>query len=249
MSSRLPQHANTELLSAYLDDEVGLVEARALESHLESCDACRARLRGLRGVVHQLSALERPAPPPWLITQVRREVLYTPKESVWARLGRALMQVPFAAPAASMLVSVTFMVLLFSSFGGGIVKQGLPGLANYPGPVEEPKADPNQQMIEATSEVAGRKFVRHEDDDVWNAWLYSTAGPAASAASAEQPVKNVWVEQGLPSSTTPIARIDARSPQGRALLAHEPDLGYLLADGSRVVMRYQRETLELRSGA
>jgi hypothetical protein len=245
MSPRLPQHANTELLSAYLDDEVGLVEARALESHLESCGACRARLRALRGVVHQLSALERPAPPPWLITQVRREVLYTPKESLWARLGRSLMQVPFAAPAASMLVSVTFMVLLFSSFGGGIVKQGLPGLANYPGPVEELKADPNQEVIEATSEVAGRKFVRHEDDDVWNAWLYATAGPAASA---DQPVKNVWVEQGLPDHA-PIARVDARSPQGRALLARDPDLGYLLADGSRVVMRYQRETLELRSGA
>jgi len=248
MNARVSPHAKTELLSAYLDDEIGLVEARALESHLESCDDCRARLRALRGVIHQLSALERPAPPPWLITQVRREVLYKPKESVWARLGRALMQVPFAAPAASMLVSASFVVLLFSSFGGGIVQQRLPGLANYPGPVEEPKADPNQQLIEATSEVAGRKFVRHEDDDVWNALLYATAGPAVSAASAEQPVKNVWVEQGLPDHT-PIARVDARSPQGRALLARDPDLGYLLADGSRVVMRYQRETLELRSGA
>ena len=93
--------------------------------------------------------------------------------------------------------------------------------------------------------MAGRKFVRHEDDDVWNAFLYSTAGPTASDG---EEVRNVWVEQGL-SEGAPAAQIDARSPQGRALLARDPDLGYLLADGSRVVMRYRRETLELRSGA
>ena len=125
-------HADTELLSAYLDDEVGLVEARALESHLESCDACRARLRELRGVVYQLSGLDRPSPPPWLITQVRRQVLYEPKESLWVRLGRSLLQLPLAAPAASMLLSATFVVLLFSSF-----PKGLPGLVTYPGPVED----------------------------------------------------------------------------------------------------------------
>jgi hypothetical protein len=233
-------HASTELLSAYLDDEVGPVEGRVLESHLESCEECRTRLRALRGVVYQLSGLERSAPPPWLVTQVRREVLYKPKESVWARLARSLQRVPlpFAVPAASMLLSATFMVLVFSLFQGR-----LPGLANYPGPVEELKTDPDQLFIEATTEVAGRKFVRHEDDDVWNAYLYTTAGPAAAGEEG----KTVWVEQGLPAHA-PVARVDARSPEGRALLARDPDLGYLLADGSRVVMRYQRETLELRSG-
>ena len=58
------------------------------------------------------------------------------------------------------------------------------------------------------------------------------------------------MEQGLTPGPAPQESIDARSPEGRALLARYSDLGYLLADGSRVLMRYRRgETLELRSGA
>jgi putative zinc finger protein len=242
-------HPNTELLSAYLDGEVALVEARAIESHLATCDACRGRLRGLRGVVHQLSALERPAPPPWLMAQVRREVLYAPKESVWMRLSRAFLQLPLApvASALSVALSGSFVLLLFSFIGGGPGSQALSNLATYPGPVEAAvQPDPDFVIIETTSEVAGRKFVRQEDDGVWNAFLYDTVGPSGPAVT-EGGVRNVWVEQGLPDRT-PRARVDARSPEGRALLARYSELGDLLADGSRVLMRYQRETLELHGG-
>ncbi len=41
----------------------------------------------------------------------------------------------------------------------------------------------------------------------------------------------------------------ARSPAGRALLAKFSDLGVLLADGSKVVLRDNRETLELWNGS
>lgn len=248
MSLRRTRHPDVELLSAYLDDEVPLVEARALESHLQTCLACRGKLRELRGVVHQLSGLERPAPPPWLLTQVRREVLDKKPESVWRRLGAAFLQLPFATPLASafsVVFSAGSLLLLFSLIGGNLGQDGLTRLATYPGPVEELKSDPNFVLIETTSEVAGRTFVRQEDRDVWNYFVYETAGQTESDGRE----RTVWVEQGLTPSGAPKA-IDARSPEGRALLARYADLGYLLADGSRVLMRYRRgETLELRSGA
>ncbi|MEA2693495.1 MAG: hypothetical protein QOJ16_2882 [Acidobacteriota bacterium] len=245
---RHPLHPDAELLSAYLDDEVGLVEARGLESHLQTCDACRAQLRQLRGVVHQLSGLDRPSPPPWLVSQVRREVLYQKKESFWARLGSGFLQLPLATPVASafsVLLSVGCLLLLFSAIGKGLGSGALSSLATYPGPVEAPKSDPNFVVTETTSEVAGRTFVRQEDKALWDYVLYDTAGQTESAGRE----RTVWVEQGLMPGPAPQASIDARSPEGRALLARYSDLGYLLADGSRVVMRYQRATLELRSGA
>jgi hypothetical protein len=241
------RHPDLELLSAYLDDEMGLVEARKLEFHLQTCDDCRGKLRELRGVVHQLSALERPAPPPWLMAQVRREVLDRKRESFWRRLGSAFLQLPAATPVASafsVLLSASCVVLLFSFIGGSLGLGDLSSLATYPGPVEA-KNDPNFILTETTIDVAGRTFVRQEDKDLWNYVLYDTAGQT-EATDRSRPV---WVEQGLATDHAPLASIDAKSPEGRALLARYRDLKDLLADGSRVVMRYQRETLELRSGA
>ena len=245
LTGRRP-HPDIELLSAYLDDETGRVEASELKSHLQTCDACRGRLRELRGVVHQLSGLDRPAPPPWLLAQVRREVIDRQRESFWRRLGSGFLQLPFATPVASafsVLLSASCVVLLFSFIGGSLGLHDLSGLATYPGPVEA-KYDPNFVLTETTIDVAGRTFVRQEDKDLWNYVLYDTAGQTESADRS----RPVWVEQGL-TDHAPLASVDAKSPEGRALLARYRDLGDLLADGSRVVMRYRRETLELRSGA
>src|SRR6185369_14843220 len=113
-------------------------------------------------------------------------------------------------------------------------------------PVEVPKSDPDFIVTQTTSEVAGRTFVRQEDDDLWKYLVYDTAGQTESAGQE----RTVWVEQGLTADPAPQEKsVDARSPEGRELLARYADLGYLLADGSRVVMRYQRATLVLRRGA
>ena len=58
---------------------------------------------------------------------------------------------------------------------------------------------------------------------------------------------DVWVQKGL-EGEVPAARVSAQSPQGRELLARYSDLGLLLADGSRVVLRYRLETVELSQG-
>jgi intracellular sulfur oxidation DsrE/DsrF family protein len=55
---------NAELLDSYLDNELGLPEALALEQHLQACARCTGaleRLRALRGALRRHAALE-PAP-------------------------------------------------------------------------------------------------------------------------------------------------------------------------------------------
>jgi hypothetical protein len=68
-----------------------------------------------------------------------------------------------------------------------------------------------------TSEVAGREFI----------WTDSG-----------------WIQKGL-EGQTPVTRVEAGSPQGRALLTRYSDLEFLLADGSPVVLRYNLETVEI----
>lgn len=79
-------------------------------------------------------------------------------------------------------------------------------------------------LPQTTSQVAGREFV----------WTELGTG-------------DVWVQRGL-EGEVPEARVSAQSPQGRELLAKYSDLGLLLADGSRVVLRYGLETVELSKG-
>ncbi|MFL6234313.1 MAG: hypothetical protein ACJ76N_14365, partial [Thermoanaerobaculia bacterium] len=55
-----------------------------------------------------------------------------------------------------------------------------------------------------------------------------------------------WIQKGL-EGQTPVARMDAGSPQGRALLTKYSDLQLLLEDGSPVVLRYDLETVEIRN--
>ena len=86
----------------------------------------------------------------------------------------------------------------------------------------------------------------------------STSCPATTAegtttsqvAGREFVLKNsVWVERGL-EGQQPEEHIEARSPEGRELLSRfSEELGFLLEDGSRVVLRYRQATLELSAGS
>jgi Putative zinc-finger len=217
-----PKHATTELLSAYLDHEIDLVKARALEAHLETCLSCRRRLSELQSVVGSLGRLEREAPPPWLGQRVRH-AMSSPRPSLWERFARPLLQVPRRSPIGSTLSMAVALGILLLGASAGEQRRGLPGIASYPGPAPYP-----DHPIPTTIVVAGRTFV-------------------LSRAFPLREDEDVWVEQGL-LGRRPEARVRVTSPEGRALLARYQDLGYLLADGSRVVMRYRRETLELSAG-
>jgi hypothetical protein len=95
------------------------------------------------------------------------------------------------------------------------------GLPPAPRPGQEVvTVEPGAQLgPPTTSEVAGRKFFWTDDG---------------------------WIQKGL-EGQTPVARVDAGSPRGRALLTRYSDLQLLLKDGSPVVLRYDLETVELRN--
>jgi hypothetical protein len=88
-----------------------------------------------------------------------------------------------------------------------------------PGQEEVTVQEGAQGQLLTTSHVAGRNFILTEDG---------------------------WIQNGL-EGQTPVARVDAGSPQGRALLTKYSDLQLLLEDGYPVVLRYDLETVEIRN--
>lgn len=67
------QHV-TELLSAYLDGQVGTGERARITAHLDTCDACRAQLESLRKTVMLLHDAEPVRAPEGFRAQVRARV-------------------------------------------------------------------------------------------------------------------------------------------------------------------------------
>lgn len=211
------RHLSTEQLSAYLDFELGFAEMQQLESHYSACEECSARLESMRRVVSGLGNVKRVAPPADLRQQIRRA---------------AATQAP---PQGIRRALDSFRLLLFpvrpalhtaSAMGLAMVVALL--LITHQGPSAMASSRPGQENVTVelgaqsgpiftTSEVAGREFI----------WT-----------------KNGWIQKGL-EGQTPVARVDAGSPQGRALLTKYSDLQLLLSDGDPVVLRYNLETVEI----
>lgn len=223
------RHLTTEQLSAYLDGEAAFHESREIEGHLGACDDCRDRFETLQRTVSGLWRLERVAPPPGLSTRVRAEVAARQPEPA---LAGGVLSYLFGLPnrpalrtAAAVALPLVLSLFLFTNGmeqNAGLERSILP----QPAPVEivtvVPTADLPPFLPLTTSKVAGREFVWREGGDV-------------------------WVQRGL-EGQVPEARLSAQSPQGRELLAQYADLGFLLAEGSRVVLRYRLETVELSQG-
>ena len=106
-----PLHLETELLSGYLDDHLSTAERARVESHLQGCGECEARLAGLRRSVASLRALERVAPPAELLVRLRQGVGGHPHREPIAVGPRAWLRWPilrpaFAAAAVAILAAV-----------------------------------------------------------------------------------------------------------------------------------------------
>jgi hypothetical protein len=226
----MKRHLSTEEISTYIDREVGLAEAREFEAHLAACGECRARHDSLRRVVAGLGLVERATPPPMLAQRIRRQA----EEEVGRRKLRNLREAVLSLPVQSGLRSLLAMSLaLFVSallVTHGVEREQRENLLRTGGvvgvvepmpseivTVESWMADAPAALPQTTSEVAGREFV----------WT-----------------ERGWVQKGL-EGEEPEARMDAGSPEGRRLLDRYSDLQYLLSDGSRVVLRYHLETVEL----
>lgn len=225
------RHLSFEQLSAYLDGEVAFHESREIEGHLAACAGCRDRFQAMQRTVSGVWRLDRAAPPPELSTRVRAEIAAARRPE--PSLVRNVVAYVFGLPnrpvlrtAAAMALPLVLSLFLFTN--GMEDKASMQEtLMPPPQPVEHVTVLfgtdwwPN---LQTTSKVAGREFV----------WRELRNG-------------DVWVQRGL-DVTEPAARVSAQSPQGRELLARYADLGLLLEDGARVVLRYRLETVELSQG-
>jgi len=240
-------HISLESLSAYLDGETGPSEARRLEAHLAACAPCSSRLEATRRLVGGLRVLRPAPPPPDLPARIhdraaaeragaadrpagldRLRSLRSVRSWLWWQ-GLPPLHGSFSAArplvTAGLALLVAVLLLQNGESGSGLASPS-PRLLPHAGPeflVSEAFGDAPQVLPQTTSEVAGRVFVWSDD---------------------------VWVQRGVdPSPAGQPRAVPARSPAGRAMLAKLSDLGVLLADGSRVVLRYNTETVELWNGS
>jgi hypothetical protein len=104
-------HADTELLSAYLDGEVPTSERAGIEEHLASCAECSARKSALEGVIRSVGGL-----PPVTVTEaehlaIRRAVLEAPGAR-GLKHGRAWRVFAATAAVAAVLAGILSFVLV-----------------------------------------------------------------------------------------------------------------------------------------
>ena len=212
------RHLSTEQLSAYLDRELGVAEIRQLENHCQACAECGARLASMRRVVTGLGRFERAVPPAALRQQIRRQVI-TQQPTYGVRKAfdsfRFLLFPLQPALRTAVVMGLAMVVGLFTLNHEAESLMPLP--ARVAQEVVTVQAGAQLGQLLTTSEVADREFI----------WTDSG-----------------WIQRGL-EGQTPVTRVEAGSPQGRALLTRYSDLELLLADGSPVVLRYNLETVEI----
>jgi hypothetical protein len=222
------RHVSTEDISAYLDSELGYAEVGPFEAHCASCADCSWRLTSMRRVVNGLGSFHRAEPPAALRHQIRREVQTAPPGGLahqikWALESLRILLFPIRptlrASAALGLAAVAGLFAVSHGVGDGFLRNDEPQPRRAIEIVETHMGEPLGLSPQTTSEVAGRKFI------------WTDAG---------------WVQRGL-EGETPETRLDSHSPQGKALLTRYSDLQFLLEDGSSVVLRYNLETVEIRS--
>ncbi|MFL6197376.1 MAG: anti-sigma factor family protein [Thermoanaerobaculia bacterium] len=213
------RHVSTEQLSAYLDSELGFVEARQIETHCMACPECGVRLSSMRRVVSGLGGIARMAPPDALRQQLRRQVAAQPQARGPLAALESLRFLLFPVRPALHTAAAMGLALVVGLFGLSHL-EGTMVQAQIRSSHEEVTVEPGAQLstVPTTSEVAGREFFWTDDG---------------------------WIQKGL-EGKTPQAVLDSGSARGKALLTKCSGLEYLLADGSAVVLRYNLETVEIR---
>ena len=215
------RHLSTEQLSSYLDGEIGFFETQELEHHLGDCTACRSQLESMQRLVIGVRRMERVAPPRAIAQEVRQRIAAEEAAPSWRRrlqvfLGGMAFQPALRTSAAMGLAFVFTLFLLNQSVEQE--QRNLQPPAEAVVTVQTYFGDNSPAPLPlTTSEVAGRQFV----------WLGER-----------------WIQRGL-EGEQPQTLVAARSPEGRAMLSAYSDLEFLISDGSRVVLRYRRATVEL----
>jgi len=107
------KHARAhQLLSAYLERDLGEAERVAVEAHLAGCDACGADLEALRTAVALLRGLPAPAPPPFLTSRVMARIHGGETRPAGWREWLANLAAPaVAAPLAAVVAAAAVVYL------------------------------------------------------------------------------------------------------------------------------------------
>lgn len=195
----------TELLSAYLDDEVTAGEQVQVEEHLKSCEACRAELESLRATTALLSSLP--------LERVPRSFLIEapePQPSRWFRYFGALRLATAAVVLVLAMVSGLDLARHQSLLGGALTGAYQP---QAPAAVERaveatPSPPSDQATIAADRQADSEPEVASEAPEIAPALGAAPAEDAETAASSKAP------EAGLQAEAEETAAPEATAPAG-----------------------------------
>ncbi|HEX2164319.1 MAG TPA: zf-HC2 domain-containing protein [Thermoanaerobaculia bacterium] len=209
-------HLDRELLSAYLDRELGARDHTEVEEHLARCPGCRADLDGLARAVGALARLERAAPPAALGELVARRVALDTGRRGWLDgLERRLSTLAPQPPVLVLFTVTVALAFIVYSFVHAMDRQGRGEVSIRPASAEA--ARPLLERVE-TRRVGGREVVLR--DGAWRE--LSTLGEA------------------------PARTVAAGTPEAAELLARHPWLAELAAEGRAVVLRDGEEVVALQ---
>lgn len=224
-------HLDSELLSAYLDEEVESKERPEIEDHLQSCLDCRRHLEGLRRVTDSLHRLERASPPPILDAAIQRHIVLERRSGLsglWQANDR--LRGALSSHVATMFALVFALAVILYLFSSAVERRSqqepilVPVLETAPAPVgatDLSKESPAGEALSDTVSVGSRTFDRRA---------------------------NGWWQRGLSHSVgdgSDPRTIAGDSAEARALFADEPRLERLLADGGALVLELEGAVVEI----
>lgn len=212
-------HPDVEILSTYLDRELGRREQSQVEEHLERCDDCREKLSGLQKVVKNLQALERLAPPQHLGTHLHRlaslEICQpTLTQRLEQRVSRFSLQ-PSVAPIFAIVVALIVIIYMLS---WGLHRQATGRIPVHLESEVTESATVEGQGMGSSRQIAGRAFTLE-------------AG--------------IWIEEGLEGQTV-AETMSSSDPRAPAWLADTPELQEITALGDRVQLMMGDRVVEIR---
>lgn len=204
----------TEMLSAYLDDELGRAEQQAVAAHLRDCPDCAAALARMRAAVQALADLPQVEPPPDFMVRLNERL--DAEDARRSRRPWFVFRRSFLLPGAATLAVACLAIVL----AGRLMEHAPPGTAvpkALPPAVQKkdmPAADGLKSLREPAGEAADGMPAAVEPQPDFSA---SGARPRLKAA-APAPAPEAEDRQARPEPARSALREEAagRGPKGKA---------------------------------
>ncbi|MBA7616467.1 hypothetical protein ES703_23763 [subsurface metagenome] len=249
----------TELLAAYLDNEVTSDEREQIEAHLSACPSCREELEplaatqtNLRHAFKLAAARASPSPRAWAAVKQRLAVEERPRVTIWGLANSKLKGgkdivirgLVLRQPVWKTAVIGVLAVALIAGLGLGTLL--LPGQSSEALAAEIAKNDPQVRLALSGGEVEVVKVVRIVDDE----GTVICEGTMGQLVIAEVDLKNEVVTEVIfmPELT------EAEIEEAVNIARNDPEVQQLLDQGATIgnvspmysfVMRVNLETGEI----